>query len=222
MKKRNLALSGSAVNESTPSVTLYELTNHLSNVLAVITDEDNGSSNEPKVESLTDYYPFGMEMGGRSYNSNDYRFGYTGHEKENDLAEGVYTTQYRLLDTRLGRWMSVDPLFAKYPDMSAYNYCGGNPVAFVDNNGDTLVIKYWWGGHEETYLYSGPTTKVEVDNEFVKTVVETLNYLYGYEESRSNIQTLMLSRSNVAISEVSEISEDAPGKAKPTLQRFAN
>lgn len=28
-----------------------------------------------------------------------------------DLAEGVYTTQYRLLDTRLGRWMSVDPLW---------------------------------------------------------------------------------------------------------------
>ncbi|MBO4530191.1 MAG: hypothetical protein J5767_06090 [Paludibacteraceae bacterium] len=39
---------------------------------------------------------------GRSWNSGDYRFGYTGHEKENDLAEGVYTTEYRLLDTRLG------------------------------------------------------------------------------------------------------------------------
>ncbi|MCQ2225311.1 MAG: hypothetical protein MJZ14_06245 [Paludibacteraceae bacterium] len=56
----------------------------------------------------------------------DYRFGYTGHEKEGDLAEGVYTTQYRLLDTRLGQWMSVDPLFGKYPDMGAYGYCGGN------------------------------------------------------------------------------------------------
>ena len=92
------------------------------------------------IESLTDYYPFGMEMGGRSYKSNDYRFGYTGHEKENDLAEGVYTTQYRLLDTRLGRWMSVDPLFGKYPDMSAYNYCGGNPVALYDNDGSFVRI----------------------------------------------------------------------------------
>ena len=36
-----------------------------------------------------------------------------GHEKENDLAEGVYTTEYRLLDTRLGRWLSVDPLAEK-------------------------------------------------------------------------------------------------------------
>ena len=76
-----------------------------------------------------------MEMGGRSYNSNDYRFGYTGHEKESDIAEGVYTTQYRLLDTRLGRWMSVDPLFVKYPGMSSYNYCAGNPVNIIDPDG---------------------------------------------------------------------------------------
>lgn len=65
----------------------------------------------------------------------DYRFGYTGHEKEGDLAEGVYTTQYRLLDTRLGRWMSVDPLFGKYPDMGAHGYCGGNPVGCWDPDG---------------------------------------------------------------------------------------
>ena len=88
---------------------------------------------------MTDYYPFGMEEPGRSYNSNTSRFGYTGHEKENDLAEGVYTTQYRLLDTRLGRWMSVDPLFAKYPDMSAYNYCGGDPVVMVDPDGNSAI-----------------------------------------------------------------------------------
>ena len=44
-----------------------------------------------------------MTEPGRSWNAGDYRFGYKGHEKENDLAEGVYTTEYRLLDTRLGR-----------------------------------------------------------------------------------------------------------------------
>ena len=53
-----------------------------------------------------------MSMPERTY-SPDYRYGYTGHEKENDLAEGVYTTEYRLLDTRLGRWLSVDPLAEK-------------------------------------------------------------------------------------------------------------
>ena len=80
--------------------------------MAVISDEAS-STNEPTVVSLSDYYPYGMTEPGRSWNAGDYRFGYTGHEKENDLAEGVYTTEYRLLDTRLGRWMSVDPLAEK-------------------------------------------------------------------------------------------------------------
>ena len=132
MRKRDLALN--ATNTSETPATYYELTNHLGNVMAVISDEAS-DTNEPTVVSLSDYYPFGMTEPGRSWNSGDYRFGYTGHEKENDLAEGVYTTEYRLLDTRLGRWLSVDPLFTEYPDMSSYNYCGGNPMVSVDPSG---------------------------------------------------------------------------------------
>ena len=110
MKKRDLALNVANANES--PATYYELTNYLGNVLAVISDEASTTA-EPTVVSLSDYYPFGMTEPGRNWNSGDYRFGYTGHEKESDLAEGVYTTEFRLLDTRLGRWMSVDPLAEK-------------------------------------------------------------------------------------------------------------
>ena len=94
---------------------------------------------QPAIERLTDYYPFGMTEPGRSWNSSDYRFGYTGHEKESDLAEGVYTTEYRLLDTRLGRWMSVDPLAGDFAWVSPYNYCDGNPVVMVDPDGEKFV-----------------------------------------------------------------------------------
>ncbi len=109
---------------TTQYATTYYVRDPQGNVMAVISDAPSDGA-QPTVESLTDYYPFGMAMPGRSYNVSDYRFGYTGHEKEGDLAEGVYTTQYRLLDMRIGRWMSVDPLFGKYPDMGAYGYCGG-------------------------------------------------------------------------------------------------
>ena len=132
MRKRDLALN--VANASETPATYYELTNHLGNVMAVISDKAS-DTNEPTVVSLSDYYPFGMTEPGRSWNAGDYRFGYTGHEKENDLAEGVYTTEYRLLDTRLGRWMSVDPLFAKYVDVSSYNYCLNNPVVYIDPTG---------------------------------------------------------------------------------------
>ena len=136
MKKRDLALNVANASEPTP-VTHYELTNHLGNVMAVISDEASTTA-EPTVVSLTDYYPYGMTEPGRSWNAGDYRFGYTGHEKENDLAEDVYTTEYRLLDTRLGRWMSVDPLYIKYTGMSSYVYCAGNPIAMMDLDGRVI------------------------------------------------------------------------------------
>ena len=79
--------------------------------------------------------PFGMTMPGRSYNAHTYRHGFTGHEKESDLSEGIYTTEYRLYDARVGRWLSVDPLFEKYVGMSPYNYCMLNPVMLVDLDG---------------------------------------------------------------------------------------
>jgi RHS repeat-associated protein len=82
--------------------------------------------------------PFGMTMPGRSYNAHTLRHGFTGHEKESDLAEGFYTTEYRLYDARVGRWLSVDPLFEKYVSMSPYNYCAGNPVMMVDPDGREL------------------------------------------------------------------------------------
>ena len=138
MKKRDLALNVANASEPTP-VTHYELTNHLGNVMAVISDKAS-DTNEPTVVSLSDYYPFGMTEPGRSWNAGDYRFGYTGHEKENDLAEGVYTTEYRLLDTRLGRWMSVDKLAGEFAGMSPYNYCAGNPVVMVDSDGKRFIF----------------------------------------------------------------------------------
>jgi RHS repeat-associated protein len=102
--------------------------------MAVITDEP-AATETPAVESLADYYPFGMTMPGRSYNAHTYRHGFTGHEKESDLAEGIYTTEYRLYDARVGRWLSVDPLWEKNIDASPYSYCHGNPVKMIDPDG---------------------------------------------------------------------------------------
>lgn len=80
-------------------------------LLAVVSGEKKDGS--AQILSMTDYYPFGMEMDGRKYSKltadGGYRYGFTGHEKEFDMANDVYTTDYRLLDARIGRWLSVDP-----------------------------------------------------------------------------------------------------------------
>jgi len=69
-------------------VTTYYVRDPQGNVMAVISDEAS-DTNEPTVVSLSDYYPYGMTELGRSWNAGDYRFGYTGYEKEEDVASGV-------------------------------------------------------------------------------------------------------------------------------------
>ena len=83
MKKRDLALNVANASESTP-VTHYELTNHLGNVMAVISDEAS-TEDKPTIVSLTDYYPFGMTELGRSWNERDYLY-----EKPNDPNSSTY------------------------------------------------------------------------------------------------------------------------------------
>ena len=36
-------------------------------------------------------------------------------------------------------WYGVDPLTEKYPDVSAYVYCAGNPVRLVDSDGRKVI-----------------------------------------------------------------------------------
>jgi RHS repeat-associated protein len=89
-------------------------------------------------------YPFGMHMPGRSFSSGSYRYGFNkGSEKDNEIAgEGNhYTTFFRELDTRLGRWWSVDPKTSKTPWESAYVSMGNNPVRYYDPLGDIFKFK---------------------------------------------------------------------------------
>lgn len=79
-------------------------------------------------------------MPGRKYNGGDYRYGYQGSEKDDEIAgEGnSYTTHFRQLDTRIGRWLSVDPEFKAFE--SPYVYMGNNPIWYNDPLGDTFEV----------------------------------------------------------------------------------
>lgn len=82
---------------------------------------------------------FGSPMPGRKYTSDGdgYRYAFNGMEQDPEIKGNgnSYTTEFRQYDPRLGRWLSLDPLMAKYPGMSPYNAFNNNPVYFVDPNG---------------------------------------------------------------------------------------
>jgi hypothetical protein len=43
-------------------------------------------------------------------------------------------------DPLLSQFISVDPLYAKYPGVSAYTYCMNNPLIYVDPNGEEVNL----------------------------------------------------------------------------------
>jgi len=64
-----------------------------------------------------------------------YLYGFNGMEKDTEVKGGNsshYTTPFRQYDPRIGRWMSLDPLMAKFPHMSPYVAFDNNPIYFSD------------------------------------------------------------------------------------------
>lgn len=59
-------------------------------------------------------------------------------EVDNEVSRNgnSYTTEFRQYDPRLGRWKSLDPLMAKYPNQSPYVAFNNNPIFFTDPFGD--------------------------------------------------------------------------------------
>jgi RHS repeat-associated protein len=79
-----------------------------------------------------------MEMAGRGF-SGSYRFGYQGSEKDNEVSGdgNSYTTEFRQLDPRLGRWFSEDPVFQ--PSQSSYTSMDNDPINLIDPMGTEAV-----------------------------------------------------------------------------------
>jgi RHS repeat-associated protein len=125
----------------------FELSNHLGNVLTTITDrkiaidaDNNGTIDYYYADIATaqDYYPFGMGMPGRKFSGgSQYRYGFNGKENDNEVKGEGNQQDYgmRIYDTRLGRFLSVDPLTDEYPWNSTYAYAENEPVSNIDLDG---------------------------------------------------------------------------------------
>ena len=112
---------------------------HLGSVRALVR---NG-----QVLERNDYYPYGMRHANSSLtpsSANRWRFS----AKEIQTTAGVNLIDFgaRLYDDRICRWTSQDPLAAKYPAFSPYAYCAGDPVNFVDPDGNNPIVSGLLGG----------------------------------------------------------------------------
>ncbi len=128
----------------------YELTNHLGNVLATISDKKQGHNNgsgvvdyfEAVVLTANDYYSGGMDMPARHFNAaTDYRYGFNGKEKDKE-GPVQYDYGFRIYDPRIVRFKSIDPLFKSYPGLTPYQFASNSAIANVDLDG-LEATNYW-------------------------------------------------------------------------------
>ena len=84
-----------------------------------------------------------MLMPGRKFDAGTgYRYGFNGKEKDKDITNGDLDFGARIYDSRLGRWLSLDPLQAKYPGLSPYNFVANSPIRFIDPDGKVIRVYY--------------------------------------------------------------------------------
>ncbi len=77
-------------------------------------------------------------MPGRQYlSSSAYRYGMNGKEKDDEIegAGNCYDYGFRMYDSRLGRFLSVDPLTKKYPYLTPYQFASNTPILGIDEDG---------------------------------------------------------------------------------------
>jgi RHS repeat-associated protein len=119
----------------------YELTGHTGNVLAVVSDKKL-ANNEPDIVSASDFYPFGMQMSGRNYKSDVYRYGFGGHEKDDEVKGNGNHLSFGDFgyDPRLGRRWRPDPV----DQISISNYAAfrNNSIFFIDPDGRFNLPNY--------------------------------------------------------------------------------
>ncbi len=151
----------------------YELTNHLGNVLTVISDKrilvcnaDTVTYSYASIISATDYSPFGAPLAGRTFSSESYRYRFNGKENDSETHGDGNSLDFgaRIYDVRLGRFFSIDLLSSCFPNESHFSFAGNNPNYYIDFNGLYKIhpsdLKTW----KENY----PLLLIYIQNEFGK------------------------------------------------------
>ncbi|MBK7682343.1 MAG: hypothetical protein IPJ26_07665 [Bacteroidetes bacterium] len=140
-------------------------------------------------------------MPGRNNEAGGYRFAFNGKEKDDEVKGVGNSLDFgaRIYDSRLGRWLSVDPLQMKYPSLSPYNFVSNNPLLLIDKDGREIFI-YSSNVEQKPILYQ-PGMK-EIGDKFQQQAIAALNYIHSSgSDTYKIVETFANDKSNIGIKE---------------------
>lgn len=218
----------------------YELSNHLGNVLVTITDKvtqvDDGTYDKvctggvciytttklsttldgivdaytADVVMAQDYYPFGMAMPGRSFNTDKYRYGFNGKENDKDISEGGQDYGMRIYDSRLGKFLSEDPITYKYPMLTPYQFASNRPIDGIDEDGlewaptkdkKGNITGYNWAGYNQ----DGSAKSGTVASGYISNNASGCSVLYSSDKTTKSGSATFFSQGTKAYTPGSEL-----------------
>ena len=120
-----------------------------------------------------------MQMPGRKYSSSSYRYGFNGKEKDNEVSGdgNQYDYGFRIYNPRIGRFLSVDPLTNKYPELTPYQFASNMPIIAIDLDGEEakiVIIYHGNNGIANRYERTVPSFRM-VTSMFQTEVVNTIH-----------------------------------------------
>jgi RHS repeat-associated protein len=148
------------------------------------------------------YLPFG-EPFIEQRSVTEYYTPYTFSAKERDLETSYSYFGARYYDAGLSIWLSVDPLSDKYPSMSAYMYCAGNPVMLVDPDGREMDPVEEFNRLKDQFIESGRHRDGRRLARHINAHGEQLGYESASYSRRYNLVDIKLSDSNPTQTDVS-------------------
>ena len=132
-----------------------------------------------------------------SVDADDYRFGFNGKEKDNEVngIGNLYDYGFRIYNSRLGRFLSTDPLAPDYPWLSSYQFASLNPIYNIDVDGlegasnvfygevaklEKEWNQFWWEVEQDwndfwSFSSTEPVISKTNNRELDKKVIENTN-----------------------------------------------
>ena len=94
------------------------------------------------IRTCSDYSPFGVELDGRTVSGGGNRFGYNGHEIDDEISgDGNHLSwQDYGMNPRMGRRWGSDPQAHNLPYQSTYSVNNNNPISIYDPDGEFGIL----------------------------------------------------------------------------------